>query len=194
MGVSPCIEWLQLRNLPLCPHFPRKQLFQSEIFGEKNFPFWYIFGDKLKRGNSSKGVTRNFYRLMEGCALIIWDELNFMRFCGFREWKYLGDICTLKGATDKKVVLKSFEEKGLIGLCAKFQLFQSCASCFLPIAATFLTKIGRKYFPLNLWAVFPLSQTASYGLIKIEQNLGLYFCNFRNPCLDYANTLNSNLI
>ena len=28
----------------------------------------------------------------------------------------------LKGATVKKVVLKSFEEQGLIGLCAKFQL------------------------------------------------------------------------
>ena len=53
------------------------------------------------------------------------DELNFMWFFGFSKLKYLGDICTLKGATDKKVVLKPFEEQGLIGLCAKFQLCQS---------------------------------------------------------------------
>ena len=72
----------------------------------------------LKRGNSSKGFNRKFKRLEEGCASNIWDKLNFMWFCG----KYLGDICTLKGATDKKVVLNSFEEQGLIGLCAQFQL------------------------------------------------------------------------
>ena len=59
---------------------------------------------------------------MEGCASNIWDELNVSLFSGFSEWKYLGDICTRKGATVKKVVLKSFEEQGLIGLCAKFQL------------------------------------------------------------------------
>ena len=51
----------------------------------------------------------------------MWDELNVMWLFGFSEWKYLGDICTMKGATVKKVVLKSFEEQGLIGLCAKFQ-------------------------------------------------------------------------
>ena len=38
---------------------------------------------------------------------------------------YLGEICTLKAATEKKVVLKPFEGQGLIGLCAKFQLCQS---------------------------------------------------------------------
>ena len=37
----------------------------------------------------------------------------------------------MNGATVKMVVLKSFEEKGLIGLCAKFQLSQSPRSCFL---------------------------------------------------------------
>ena len=57
---------------------------------------------------------------MEGCVSNIWDELNVSLFSGFSEWKYLGDICTMKGATVKKVVLKSFEEQGLFGLCAKF--------------------------------------------------------------------------
>ena len=37
---------------------------------------------------------------------------------GAKELKYFGDICTMNGATVKMVVLKSFEEKGLIGLCA----------------------------------------------------------------------------
>ena len=39
--------------------------------------------------------------------------------------KYLGDICTMNRATVKMVVLKFFQEKGLIGLCAKFALSQS---------------------------------------------------------------------
>ena len=62
-------------------------------------------------------------------------------FLWFGELNYLGDICTMKGATDKKVVLKSFEEQGLIGLCAKFQLYYSCASCFLMISSTFFINI-----------------------------------------------------
>ena len=68
---------------------------------------------------------------MEGCASNIWDELNVMWFFGFSEWKYLGDICTMKGATVKKVVLKSFEEQGLICLCAKFQLSLNDSSFYL---------------------------------------------------------------
>ena len=78
---------------------------------------------------------------MEGCALDMWDELDVIWFCGFSEWKYMGDICTMKGVTDKKVVLKSFEEQGLSGLCAKFQFYQSCSSCFLTITTTFLINI-----------------------------------------------------
>ena len=78
---------------------------------------------------------------MEGCALSIWDELNVLLVCGFSEWKYLGDLCTMKGATDKKVVLKSSEEQGLIGLCAKFGLYQSCPSFFSTISTTFMTNI-----------------------------------------------------
>ena len=64
----------------------------------------------MKRGNSSYGANRNFNMLVEGCASNIWDELNVRRFFGFSELKYLGDICTMNGATDKKVVLKSFGE------------------------------------------------------------------------------------
>ena len=36
----------------------------------------------LKRG---QGPNRDFNRLVEGCAPNIWDELNFMWFCGFSE-------------------------------------------------------------------------------------------------------------
>ena len=40
-----------------------------------------------------------------------------------------------------------------------------CASGYWLIAQHIVARqcIGRKYFPLNLWAVFHLSQTASYG-------------------------------
>ena len=34
----------------------------------------------------------------------------------------VGDICTMKGATAKKIAFKSFQEQGLIGLFACFQL------------------------------------------------------------------------
>ena len=43
------------------------------------------FAPKLKRGNSSYGVKINFNRLVEGCVLNIWDELNVMWVCGTSE-------------------------------------------------------------------------------------------------------------
>ena len=49
--------------------------------------------------------------------------------------KHLGDICTLKGATDKKVVLKPFEEQGLIGLCAKSLYLDQCGLAVRPMLA-----------------------------------------------------------
>ena len=51
------------------------------------------------------------------------------------------DICTMKGPTVKMVVLKSFEEKGLIGLCAKFQLSQLLRSCLALMTTTFFLQI-----------------------------------------------------
>ena len=51
----------------------------------------------------------------------------------------------MKGATVQKVVLKTFEGQGLIGLCAKFQLahcaMHSPPSCLLSTSTTFLTSI-----------------------------------------------------
>ena len=38
---------------------------------------------------------------------------------GAKELKYFGDICTMNGTSLSKAVMKSFEEQGLIGLCAK---------------------------------------------------------------------------
>ena len=114
------IKW---RHLPLRCHFSRKQLFLSKTF-RYYFHFWFIFGDKLNSGNHSSGFNRTFNRNVERCVLNIWDELNVMWACGSCEWKYLGDICTMKGATVQKVVLKTFEGQGLSGLCATFQLAQ----------------------------------------------------------------------
>ena len=114
------IKW---RHLPLRCHFSRKQLFLSKIF-RYYFHFWFIFGDKLNSGNQSSGFNRTFNRNVERCVLNIWDELNVMWAFGSCEWKYLGDICTMKGATVQKVVLKTFEGQGLSGLCATFQLAQ----------------------------------------------------------------------
>ena len=96
------IKW---RHLPLRCHFSRKQLFLSKTFWYY-FHFWFIFGDKLNSGNHSSGVNGTFNRNVERCVLNIWDELNVMWACGSCEWKYLGDICTMKGVTVQKVFLK----------------------------------------------------------------------------------------
>ena len=58
------------------------------------------------------------------------------------------DICTMKGPTVKMVVLKSFEEKGLIGLCAKFQLSQLLRSCLALMTTTFFLQIFDGNFSL----------------------------------------------
>ena len=144
------IKW---RHLPLRCHFSRKQLFLSKIF-RYYFHFWFIFGDKLNSGNQSSGFNRTFNRNVERCVLNIWDELNVMWACGSCEWKYLGDFCTMKGATVQKVVLKTFEGQGLIGLCAKFQLAQSRLHVF-----------AHKYHILDkyLTKMFPLGSLGSFS-------------------------------
>ena len=74
-----CIAlWVSLnwRNLPLCPHFCRIWFFQSKIFG---YFFHFLFGDQLNWGNNSSGISAVVYifsRLVEECAINIWDELN----------------------------------------------------------------------------------------------------------------------
>ena len=80
-----------------------------------------------------------------------------MWFFGSNEWKLLGDICTMKEATDKKVVLQCFEEKGLISLCKNFQLFQSCPSCFFDDKYQIFDKcLTEIFFPEYLGKVLPV--------------------------------------
>ena len=55
----------------------------------------------------------------------------------------------MNGATVKMVVLKMFEEKGLIGLCAKFQFLQSPGSFFSLITTTLLQIFDGNIF-MNL--------------------------------------------
>ena len=55
--------------------------------------------------------------------------LKVMWFCGFSEWKYLGDTCTMKGATHKKVVLNLFKSRVWL---ASVQICQSPPYVFRP--------------------------------------------------------------
>ena len=95
-------------------------------------------------------------RLVEGGVSNIWDELNVLWCASYREWKKWDIFAPWTGCMTKKVVLKSFEEHGLLGFCTKFQLLlcQSCHACFLSITTTFLTNIWRKYFSLNFQNFF----------------------------------------
>ena len=121
-------------------------------------------------GNSSYGVNGTFSRL---------DKLNVMWFCGTSEWKYLGDICTMNGATVKMVVLKSFGERGLIDLCAKFRHSQSPCSCFslittlVPLVPHFLQIFDRNIFLWISGQFFTYLKQIHKVLLKFEQNLGL---------------------
>ena len=56
------------------------------------------------------------------------------------------------------VVLKCFEETGMIGLREKFQLSQLPQSCFSPVTTT---NIQQKSFSLNIREIFHMSQTNS---------------------------------
>ena len=53
-----------------------------------------------------------------GTSPKFYEKNDLKIFLAFREWKYLGDICTINGTPVNKVFLKSFEDQGLIGLCA----------------------------------------------------------------------------
>ena len=82
------------------------------------------------------------------------------------------------GVTVKMVVLKSFEEKGRIGLVAKFQLSQSPLSCFLSITTFFFLQIFDGNICRGISGqFFACLKQIRYVLIKFEQNLGLTFCN-----------------
>ena len=76
----------------------------------------------------------------------------------------------------KKIVSKSFEEQGLIGVCAKFQLYQSCQSCFFYHKYHTLDKyLTEIFFPWIFGQFFTCPNQLRMVSIKIEQNLGLYF-------------------
>ena len=68
--------------------------------------------------------------------------------------KYLWNICTMKRAQEKKVILRIFVEHEKIRLGTKFHISLTPCSSFLPINPTFFfSNIWRKYFPVNLWTV-----------------------------------------
>ena len=71
------------------------------------------------RGQELKAILTGWWK---DVFFNIRDELNATGSSSSCEWKYLGDICTMKGVTVQKVFLKTFEGQGLSGLCAKFQL------------------------------------------------------------------------
>ena len=65
---------------------------------------------------------------------------------GVKELKYFGDlICTMNGTSLSKAVMKSFEEQGLIGLCAKHHV---SAILFMFLAHIWVKKY---HFLANIW-------------------------------------------
>ena len=112
------IRWLQLEKFDPLPQFSKKIIVSLwNILKLLSLLIYVYLGTSWKEATA---VNRDFNRQVKGCASNVWDELNVMRFCGFSEWKYLVDIYTKKETTAKKVALKSFQEQGLIGLCANF--------------------------------------------------------------------------
>ena len=71
----------------------------------------------------------------------------------------------MKGATVQKVVLKTFEGQGLIGLCAKFQLSQSPPSCFFNHKYHIFENIQGKSFGSFSPALGPFCFGIFYGIL-----------------------------
>ena len=120
---------------------------------------------------------------MERCATNIWGELNGMRFCGLSEWKYLRDNCTIIGATEKQVVLKSFEEQGLIGLY-KFSTFTVTPFIFFIPKYHIFVKYLTKIFSLNLWTVFTCHKQLQMDKTKFKRTATFFRETF--PYINWA--------
>ena len=58
----------------------------------------------------------------------------------------------------EKIILRCFFEHKLIYLCAKFQLYQTPSTGFLPIDITFFANIGLEYFSNQFLRVFHQSK------------------------------------
>ena len=64
----------------------------------------------------------------------------------------------MMSAPDKKIILGCFFQHKVIYLCAKFQLYLTPSTGFLPIDITFFGNIGLEYFSNQFLRVFHQSK------------------------------------
>ena len=109
------------------------------------------------RQNSEKNVTFTFYFFSFASNFpckILWDNKNI----DANIFIFSNSIFTKMGAPDKKFILRFFSRHEVICLCAKFQVYLTPPSGFLPIDTPFLANIWWKYFSFNIWTVFYQSE------------------------------------
>ena len=85
-------------------------------------------------------------------------------------------ILTIKGCTDKQIILRCFFTTDLLCLHEKFQVYQSSPSGFFYKKCHIFNHICGENIFLPKYLRFYTSQKKNYQIgIKIEQKLGLYF-------------------
>ena len=84
-------------------------------------------------------------------------------------------IFTMKGWTDKKIILRCFFTTGLFCLHEKFQVYQSSPSRFSFKKCIFLLYLWGKYFSCKIFTVLHQSKKSHHIWTKKEQKLSNYF-------------------
>ena len=80
---------------------------------------------------------------------ILWDNKNI----DANIFIFSNSIFTMKGVRYKKSYFEFFLKHGVIYLCAKFEVYTTPPSGFLPIDTPFLANMWWEYFSFNIWTV-----------------------------------------
>ena len=90
-------------------------------------------------------------------------------------------IFTMKGWTDKKIILRCFFTTGLFCLHEKFQVYQSSPSRFSFKKCIFLLYLWGKYFSCKIFTVLHQSKKSYLIWTKNEHKLSNYFQKISTP-------------
>ena len=115
---------------------------------------------------------------MEGSVANNWDESNVTCFFGCRESKYLEDICTMKGATVKKLFCSIFESRVWLAFSQKINFNSHSLDVFRPKVPHFYEYLTKKIpwiFGQTDSKGFNQNWAKSRPLLPVIKNI-LYFC------------------
>ena len=178
MVLSPSNNWIR-EIFHLTPIFQDNNCFRIRYL-EITFTFYMYFGTSwidATGAQESKESLTGWWKVVLGIFGMnksIWEI--------FATWR---------GRLTKKRYFVSFWKAGSDWPLSKVSTLSVIISCFLSIHTTFFTNTWRKYFPLNVWAVFHLSHADSLGFDQNWAKSRPLFFYYRNP-FNYRNLLIKN--